>query len=45
MAAGIIDHVWTIRELLPCRVSTAFLDQLDEIERLFPSPHLVHQGS
>ena len=45
MAAGITDHVWTIRELLSYRVSTAFLDQLDEIERLFPSPHLVHQGS
>jgi IS1 family transposase len=45
MAAGITDHVWTTRELLSYRVSTAFLDQLDEIERLFPSPHLVHQGS
>ena len=45
MAAGITDHVWNIRELLSYRVSAQFLEQLDEIERLFPSPHLVHQGS
>lgn len=45
MAAGITDHVWTLTELLSYRVSASFLEQLDDIEHLFPSPHLVHQGS
>jgi IS1 family transposase len=36
MAAGITDHVWTMAELLSYRVPVKFLDQLTEIEHLFP---------
>jgi IS1 family transposase len=45
MAAGITDHVWTTSELLSYRVPASFLDRLDELERLFPSPDPMHQGS
>lgn len=45
MAAGITDHVWTTAELLSYRVPAQFLDQLPEIERLFPPLEQVHQGS
>jgi hypothetical protein len=44
MAAGITDHVWSIRELLSYRVPAQFLDQLPEMERLFPPWEQVHQG-
>jgi transposase-like protein/IS1 family transposase len=37
MAAGITDHVWTTSELLSYRVPAAFIDQLQECERLFPN--------
>jgi len=45
MAAGLTDHVWTTSELLSFRVPAWFLDNLHNIERLFPPPDLVHQGS
>lgn len=45
MAAGITDHVWTTTELLSYRVPVQFLDQLTEMERLFPLLDQFHQGS
>jgi transposase-like protein/IS1 family transposase len=43
MAAGITDHVWTTTELLSYRVPAHFLDQLAQIESLFPPLEQVHQ--
>lgn len=40
MAAGITDHVWTTEELLGFRLPATFLDELPEIEPLFPIPNL-----
>lgn len=45
MAAGITDHVWTTSELLSYRVPAHFLDQLSQVERLFPPLGQVHQVS
>jgi IS1 family transposase len=45
MAAGITDHVWTTTELLSYRVPAHFLDQLAQVERLFPPLQQVHQVS
>ena len=45
MAAGITDHIWTTTELLSYRVPVHFLDNLHQVEFLFPPPDLVHQGS
>jgi len=45
MAAGITDHVWTTTELLSYRVPAPFIDQLHELEHLFPPLQQVHQGS
>jgi IS1 family transposase len=45
MAAGITDHVWTTAELLSYRVPAQFLEQLPEIEYLFPPLDQIHQGS
>jgi IS1 family transposase len=45
LAAGITDHVWTTTELLSYRVPAPFLDQLGDLEHLFPTPAPVHQGS
>jgi hypothetical protein len=44
MAAGMTDHVWTTTELLSYRVPAAFLDQLPDLERLFPAFDSVHHG-
>ncbi len=44
MAAGLTDHVWTTAELLSYRVPAAFLDQLGDLERLFPSFDTAHHG-
>ena len=44
MAAGITDHVWTTTELLSYRVPARFLDQLPEMEHLFPRLDEIHQG-
>jgi hypothetical protein len=45
MAAGITDHIRTVPELLSYRVPTHFLDQLVNIEHLFPKLEAIHQGS
>lgn len=45
MAAGITDHIWTTTELLSYRVPARFLDQLSQVEHLFPALDVVHQGS
>lgn len=46
MAAGITDHIWTTTELLSYRVPPWFLDQLSQIEHLFPPLDSdAHQGS
>lgn len=45
MAAGLTDHIWTTSELLSFRVPACFLDDLHKIERLFPPPDFIHQGS
>jgi IS1 family transposase len=45
MAAGITDHVWTTAQLLSYRVPARFLDQLSEMEHLFPPLDQIHQGS
>jgi len=45
MAAGMTDHIWTTNELLSYRVSAAFLDQLRDVEHLFPSWDEFHHGS
>ena len=45
MAARITDHVWTTTELLSYRVPVQFLDQLTEMEQLFPLLDQFHQGS
>jgi hypothetical protein len=44
MAAGLTDHVWTTTELLSYRVPAAFLDQLGDLEHLFPSFDTAHHG-
>ena len=44
MAAGLTDHVWTTAELLSYRVPASFVDQLPEIEPLFPSFEDTHHG-
>jgi hypothetical protein len=36
MAAGLTDHVWTTSELLSYRVPPAFLDNIEQIETIFP---------
>jgi IS1 family transposase/transposase-like protein len=45
MAAGLTDHVWTTDELLSYRVPARFVDQLDQLEHLFPQPELICQGN
>jgi len=42
---GITDHVWTTTELLSYRVPTDFLDQLPELEPLFPAVARSHHGN
>jgi IS1 family transposase len=45
MAAGLTDHVWTTDELLSYRVPARFVDQLDQLEHLFPQPEPIYQGN
>jgi hypothetical protein len=45
MAAGLTDHVWTTDELLSYRVPAPFVDQLDQLEPLFPQPEPINQGN
>jgi IS1 family transposase len=44
MAVGLTHHVWTTTELLSYRVPARFLDQLTEIEHLFPPLVQSNQG-
>jgi hypothetical protein len=43
LAAGLTDHVWTTSELLSYRVPAHFIDQLSEIQHLFPPMEQAHQ--
>lgn len=45
MAAGITDHLWTIRELLSYRVSPLYGQEQPLLEKLFPTWPEVHHGS
>ncbi|EDN67498.1 conserved hypothetical protein [Beggiatoa sp. PS] len=45
MAASITDHIWTTSELLSYRVPAPFIDELPQLEYLFPNPDKIHQGS
>src|SRR6266498_1725037 len=45
MAAGMTDHVWTVPELLAYRVPAELLDQMGDIDHLFPSLEPFHQGN
>jgi IS1 family transposase/transposase-like protein len=45
MAAGITDHLWTIRELLSYRVSPLYWQEQPFLEKLFPTWPEVHHGS
>jgi IS1 family transposase len=45
MAAGLTDHVWTTDELLSYRAPAPFIDQLDQLEHLFPELEAIHQGN
>jgi hypothetical protein len=45
MAAGVTDHVWTTDERLSYRVLAPLVDQLDQLEHLFPQPEPISQGN
>lgn len=45
MAAGITDHLWTVRELLSYRVSPLYWQEQPLLEKLFPSWPEIHHGS
>jgi hypothetical protein len=45
MAARLTDHVWTTAELLSSRVPPHFLDELPDLERLYPPFEETHHGS
>ena len=45
MAARLTDHVWTTAELLSYRVPPHFLDELPDLERLYPPFEEIHHGS
>jgi hypothetical protein len=45
MAAGLTDPVWTTDEWLSYRVPAPFVDQLDQLEHLFPQPEPIDQGN
>jgi len=45
MAAGLTDHVWTTDELLSYRAPAPFIDQLGQLEHLFPELEAIHQGN
>jgi len=44
-AARLTDHVWTTTELLSYRVPPHFLDELPDLERLYPPFEETHHGS
>jgi hypothetical protein len=45
MAAGMTDHVWTTTELLSSRVPPRFLDELPDLQRLYPLFEETHHGN
>jgi hypothetical protein len=45
MAAGMTEHVWTTNALLSYQVSAAFLNQVRDVEHLFPRRDEFHHGS
>jgi hypothetical protein len=45
MAAGLTDHAWTTDELLSYRPPAPFIDQLDQLEQLFPELEEIYQGN
>jgi hypothetical protein len=45
MAAKLTDHVWTTAELLSYRVPPHFLDELPDLEHLYPPFEETHHGS
>jgi len=45
MAARLTDHVWTTAELLSDRVPPHFLDEVPDLERLYPPFEETHHGS
>jgi hypothetical protein len=45
IAAGITDHLWTIRALLSYRVSPLYWQEQPLLEKLFPTWPEVHHGS
>jgi hypothetical protein len=45
MAARRTDHVWTTAELLSDRVPPHFLEELPDLERLYPPFEETHHGS
>ena len=45
MAAGITDHLWTVRELLSYRVSPLYWQEQPLLEKLFPSWPEIDHGS
>ncbi len=44
-AAGLTDHVWTTTELLSYRVPPHFLDELPDLQRLYPQFEEAHHGN
>jgi hypothetical protein len=44
MAAGITDHLWTVREFLSYRVSPLYRKEQPFLEKLFPSWPEIHLG-
>ena len=45
LAAGLTDHRWTTDELLAYRAPAPLIDQLDQLEHLFPELEAIHQGN
>jgi hypothetical protein len=45
MTAGLTDHIWTTTELLSYRVPPHFLDELPDLQRLYPAFDDTHHGN
>ena len=44
MATGLTDHIWTTSELLSFRLPAQFIDNMENLEKLFKLIELPHQG-
>jgi hypothetical protein len=42
MAAGLTDRVWTTAEWLGDRIPATVLDNLADLEHVFPDPDSIH---